>query len=287
MRRRDFVRSGLMTGAALATGSSGAFGETPDLKGNLKHSVCKWCYPDITVAGLASAAATIGMHSVELLDPNECQVVLNAGLTCAMVNAPTREGYGFIEDGFNRPENHEFLVEAYIERINAVGRAGLPNLICFSGNRRGLSDQTGLKNCVAALNEIVPEAEKRGVTLCMELLNSRVDHFDYQADHTDWGLKLVDRIGSDRFKLLYDIYHMQIMEGDIIRTIRDHHDYFAHYHTGGNPGRHEIDDSQELNYRAVAEAILETGFTGYIAQEFIPTRDPLTSLREGVLICDV
>jgi hydroxypyruvate isomerase len=287
MRRRAFIKAGLASTAAAVTHDVLAFPVREELKGNINHSVCKWCYPELTVEQLAVAAAMIGMQSVELLGPKDWGSVQAEGLTCAMVNAPSIEGHAFIEDGFNDPANHVWLIPAYLKLIRQVAEAGLPNLICFSGNRRGLSDQTGLEHCVAGLQEIVPLAEELGVTLCMELLNSRVDHIDYQADHTEWGLKIVDRIGSDRFKLLYDIYHMQIMEGDIIRTIRDHHAYIAHYHTGGNPGRNEIDDSQELNYRAIAEAILETGFTGYIAQEFIPTRTPVTSLLEGVLICDV
>jgi hydroxypyruvate isomerase len=258
-----------------------------ELKGNIKHSVCKWCYPDLTVQELAQGAADIGLKSVELLGPEDWPAVREAGLICAMANPPVPDGKNMLTDGFNQKVNHDWLIPGYQERIVQVAEAGFPNLICFSGNRRGMSDEVGLQNCLEGLSQIVRTAEQHGVTICMELLNSRIDHIDYQCDHTEWGLRMVDMVGSDRFKLLYDIYHMQIMEGDIIRTIRDHHEYIAHYHTGGNPGRNEIDSTQELNYRAIVEAILETSFEGYIAQEFIPTRDPLTSLREAVLICDV
>ncbi len=203
-----------------------------------------------------------------------------------MANPP-----GEIDDklvrGFNTLEHHSWLVPEYLEQIPKVANAAYPNLICFSGNRMGLDDEEGLENCVVGLQKIVPAAERAGITICMELLNSRVSHPDHQCDRTAWGVELVDRLGSDNFKLLYDIYHMQIMEGDVIRTIRDNHEYIAHYHTAGNPGRNEIDDSQELNYKAIVEAIVDTGFDGFIAQEFIPLNDPLESLREAVEICDV
>jgi hydroxypyruvate isomerase len=179
------------------------------------------------------------------------------------------------------------MVPGMVERVRACADAGLPNVICFSGNRGGMGDEQGLENCTVALKQIVGEAEKRKVTVCMELLNSKVNHKDYMCDHSSWGIQLVDRVGSERFKLLYDIYHMQIMEGDVIRTIRDRSAYFAHFHTGGVPGRHEIDATQELNYPAIARAIKATGFRGYVAQEFIPVRDPLTSLAEAVGICTV
>jgi hydroxypyruvate isomerase len=174
-----------------------------------------------------------------------------------------------------------------IARIGECAAAGIPNVIVFSGHRRGLDDEAGLAHCAVGLKQIVGEAERRGVTVVMELLNSRIYHPDYMCDRTPWGVELVRRVGSEHFKLLFDIYHMQIMEGDVIRTIREHHACIGHYHTGGNPGRHEIDDSQELNYRAIARAIAATGFRGFVAQEFIPTRDPLASLREAVAICSV
>jgi hydroxypyruvate isomerase len=179
------------------------------------------------------------------------------------------------------------MVPGMIERIKECASAGMPNVILFSGNRQGMSDEEGLENCVIGVKQIVGEAEKRGVTVCIELLNSKVNHKDYMCDRTPWGVELVKRVGSERFKLLYDIYHMQIMEGDVIRTIRDNAKYLGHYHTGGNPGRHEIDETQELNYNAIAQAIADTGYDGYFAHEFIPERDPMTSLRQAVEICKV
>ncbi len=252
-------------------------------KGRIKHSVCKWCYPNLSVEELAAIGAQIGLQSIELLDPQDWPIVKKYGLTCAMGNGPSR-----IPDGFNRRENHEWLVPQFKKRIEEAAEAGIPNVICFSGNRKGMDDEEGLENCVLGLKQILPTAEKYGVTICMELLNSKIDHPDYMCDHTAWGVQLVKRIGSERFKLLYDIYHMQIMEGDVIRTIRENIDYIAHFHTAGVPGRHEIDDSQELYYPAIMRAIADAGFQGFVAQEFIPTRpDPIESLRHAIAICDV
>jgi hydroxypyruvate isomerase len=248
----------------------------------MRHSVSKWCFPTISLPDLAMAARTMRIESIELLEPDEWPVIERAGLTCAMARGPDS-----IADSFNRRENHAKLVPAFHERLAACARAGLPNLICFSGNRNGLGDEQGLEICAEALKQIVGVAEKEKVTLCMELLNSKVDHPDYQCDHTAWGVELCRRVGSERFKLLYDIYHMQIMEGDVIRTIQENHRFIAHYHTGGNPGRGEIDDTQELNYPAIMRAIAATGYTGFIGQEFIPKREPMRSLREAVALCTV
>ncbi len=250
--------------------------------GSFSHSVCRWCYQKIPLDDLAREAKRIGLESVELLEPAEWPVVQKHGLTCAMAMGVTR-----IPEGLNRIEHHAVMVPGMIERIGACADAGLPNVICFSGSRGGMDDEQGLANCAVALKQIVGEAEKRRVTVCMELLNSKVDHHDYMCDHTAWGVELVKRVGSDRFKLLYDIYHMQIMEGDVVRTIRDNHPYIAHYHTGGVPGRHEIDQTQELNYTMIARAIKDVGHRGYVAQEFIPVRDPMRSLAEAVAICTV
>lgn len=247
-----------------------------------QHSACKWCYHDIQLEDLASAGREFGLQSIELLDPKDWPVVQRHGLTCAMANGTTT-----IPHGFNRLENHAKFVPTMIERINECADAGLPNVIVFSGNRDGMSDEQGLENCAVGLKQIVGQAEKRGITVCMELLNSKVNHKDYMCDRTPWGVELVKRVGSARFKLLYDIYHMQIMEGDVIRTIQDNHQYIGHYHTGGNPGRHEIDETQELFYPAIMRAIKATGFTGFVAQEFIPIHDPLTSLRAAVKLCSV
>lgn len=296
MERRQFVKTGLTAGTtALAAVTAGPLvdlkpGEREGplrLRGNINHSVCKWCYPDMSVEELAIAGKAMGLQSVELLGPEDWPAIEKHGLTCAMAYGPAAEGKNRLTDGFNRIENHEWLVPGFQERIKEVAEAGYPNVICFSGNRAGLDDATGLENCAEGLRHLVPVAEEYGVTICMELLNSKVNHPDYQCDHTAWGVELCKRLGSDRFKLLYDIYHMQIMEGDVIRTIRDHADYIGHYHTGGNPGRHEIDDSQELNYPAIMRAIVETGYTGFVGQEFVPARSPLISLREALVICDV
>ncbi len=250
--------------------------------GSFQHSVCRWCYEKISVEDLAQAAKRIGLASVELLDPVDWPVVQRHGLTCAMANGTTK-----IPDGLNRLENHAAMVPSMVERIKACADAGLPNVICFSGNRNGMDDELGLEHCAIALKQIAGEAEKRRITVCMELLNSKVNHKDYMCDHTVWGVELVKRVGSERFKLLYDIYHMQIMEGDVVRTITDNHEYIAHYHTGGVPGRHEIDSTQELNYAMISRAIKATGHRGFVAQEFIPVRDPFTSLAEAVAICTV
>jgi hydroxypyruvate isomerase len=254
------------------------------LKGRIHHSVCQWCYDKIPLDDLCAAAARMGLQSVELLKVEDFPVLRKHGLACAMVTGVP----GMITHGLNQPENHDKMAEFFAEVIPQTAEAGFPNVICFSGNRRGLSDEEGIEHCVAGLRRILPVAEKYKVTLCMELLNSKLDHPDYMCDRTAWGVELAKRAGSERFKLLYDVYHMQIMEGDVINTIRANRDYIGHYHVGGVPGRGEIDETQELFYPAIMRAILDTGYQGYVAQEFIPTRaDPLQSLRQGVLICDV
>ena len=262
-------------------------------KGSINHSVCKWCYPKIPLDDLCIAGKEFGLTSVELIAPEDFPTLKKHGLTCAMTTFPTIAGpdgrkLGTIENAFNRTEHHDLLVQAYEPYINAVADAGFKHLICFSGNRGGMDEETGLANCAAGLKRILPLAEKRGVTLAMELLNSRVNHKDYMCDRTAWGVELCKRIGSERFKLLYDIYHMQIMEGDVIAHIREKNKYFAHYHTGGVPGRHEIDETQELNYPVIMRAIEETGFKGHVAQEFIPAKtDVIASLKAAVAICDI
>ncbi|GAC1648334.1 MAG: TIM barrel protein [Gemmatimonadaceae bacterium] len=295
MKRRRFVATGLAAGATLFGGpgaagagaltlAPGAQERSGRMGSAVGYSVCRWCYKELTVDELAAAAKRLGLQSVELLDPEDWPAVVRQGLICAMVNAPGDPRLR-ITDGFNDPTHHPRLIPAYEEYIRRVADAGFPNLICFSGNRRGLTDEQGIENCARGLSALMPSAERFGITLCMELLNSKVDHLDYHCDHTAWGVALVARVGSPRFKLLYDIYHMQIMEGNVIATIRSNHQHIAHYHTGGVPGRHEIDGTQELNYAAVLRAIRDTGFAGYVAQEFVPTRDPLTSLAEAVSIC--
>jgi len=277
---------GLMAGipSALVAGSAQAEGQEPpaNLKGRLKQSVCRWCYGAMPLEDLSRNAAAMGIRSVELLGPNDWPIVKKHGLTCAMANGPSG-----IVDGWNRLQDHDRLVQESERLLPLVKEAGLPNMIVFSGNRRGLSDAEGLQNCAKGLKRIMPLAEQLGVTVCMELLNSKRDHRDYQCDHTPWGVELVKRVGSERFKLLYDIYHMQIMEGDVIDTIQRNIQYLAHFHTGGVPGRNEIDATQELNYARIAQAIVDTGFQGYLAHEFIPKRDPMTSLQQAVRLCDV
>lgn len=252
--------------------------------GRINHSVCRWCYPDIPLDDLCREARAMGITAIDLVGPAEWPVLKRHGLYAAM---PHGAGMG-IENGFNDPSLHDQLVESYAALIPQVAEAGYDKLICFSGNRRGLDDEQGLRNCAAGLKRLMPLAEQHGVTLVMELLNSKVDHPDYQCDHTSWGVALCDAVGSDRFKLLYDIYHMQIMEGDIIATIRKYHHYIAHYHTGGVPGRNELDETQELYYPAIMQAIADTGYTGYVAQEFIPKGPaPLASLRDAIRRCHV
>lgn len=269
-------------GVAVAPISSVGRASANVLKSRIKQSVCRWCYKDLSLEQLANGAKKIGLQSVELLSPEEYLVVKEYGLTCAML-----QGTGPIHDCFNRVENHERCVRELKEAIDFAAQEGLPNVICFSGNRDGMDDQEGLENCLAGLKKIVGYAEERNVTICLELLNSKVNHKDYMADRTEWGVRLAKEVASPRFKLLYDIYHMQIMEGDIIRTIEDNHEYIGHYHTGGVPGRNEIDESQELNYSAIVKAILDTGYDGFLGQEFIPIRDPLSSLAEAYEICAV
>jgi len=285
---RKEALKGIAAGAAAVsmTPVTMAYGQTKSkqLKGNINHSVCKWCYSSIPLEDMCVAAKDIGLKSIEIIGPNDWPTVLKHDLTCAMGTATS---IGLVK-GFNDPTLHDQLKKDYLENIPKAADAGMERLICFSGNRNGLDDETGLENCARGLEPVVKAAEKHNIIIAMELLNSKVNHPDYQCDLTPWGVKLVDKVGSDNFKLLYDIYHMQIMEGDIIATIREFKDYITHYHTGGIPGRNEIDETQELYYPAVMRAILETGFTGYVAQEFIPTwDDPLAALKQGVEICDV
>jgi hydroxypyruvate isomerase len=254
------------------------------LRGKINHSVCRWCYNDIPLEELCRAAKKIGLTSIELVGPEEWPTLKKYDLTSAL---PWGAGKG-IAEGFNNPVLHDELIASYEAIIPKAANAGLNQIICFSGNRNGLDDEKGIENCAIGLKRLMPIAEKYKVTLVMELLNSKVNHIDYQCDHTAWGAALCEKVGSERFKLLYDIYHMQIMEGDVIATIQKYNKYIAHYHTGGVPGRNEIDETQELNYKAIMGAIVETGFKGYVAQEFIPKReDKIASLQQGVKICDI
>lgn len=250
-----------------------------------KHSVCRWPYGSKSLEELCEFALEIGIESIELLNPPEIETVQKYGLTCAMANQVPLN----LTEGFNNPELHEQLQKEYFDLIPKIADLGITNIICFSGNRfEGLTEEQGIENCAVGLEPIVKKGAEYNLKIVMELLNSKVDHGGYQCDHTSWGVALCEKLGLDNFKLLYDIYHMQIMEGDVIRTIRDNIDYIAHFHTGGVPGRNEIDESQELNYKAIMEAISETGFDGFVAQEFIPkNEDVFASLKQGVEICTV
>ena len=286
MERREML---VVLGAASAAQMLG--GVTPMMAesivpaagaGRLKQSVCRWCYQSIPLDTLCKDVSAMGFKAIDLLSENEWATLKPYGLTCAVSNGPST-----IPIGFNRLDQHDRLVAESERLLPLVAAAGIPQMIVFSGNRAGMSDAEGLANCAVGLKRIMPAAERAGVTVIMELLNSKVDHHDYMCDHTAWGVELVKRVGSPRFKLLYDVYHMQIMEGDVIRTIRDNFAYINHYHTGGVPGRHEIDDAQELNYPRIMRALAELGFTGYVAQEFIPVRDPMVSLKEAYTLCNV
>jgi hydroxypyruvate isomerase len=286
MQRRDVLRAfGAAAAAHVLAPVARAAGVNDSRRaaGRLKHSVSRWCYGKIPIDDLCEAAKGIGYRSVELLDESDWRVPARHGLVCAMAN-----GFGTIPVGFNRLDQHDKLVADAERMIPRAAAAGVPNIVCFSGNRAGMSDGEGIANCITGFKRITPVAERHGVTLCLELLNSKVDHKDYQADHTAWGVQVVQGVSSPRLKLLYDIYHMQIMEGDVVATIRANIPHIAHFHTGGVPGRHEIDDTQELNYRRVMQAIADLGFPGFVAQEFVPAREPaLASLRQAFEICDV
>ena len=296
--RRSALKAGAATaifGTVMAAVESNLeAAKAAGLKGNMNHSVCYWCYKKhVKLDAFCKAAKRIGLQSVELLNPPDFPMLKQHDLHCSMVSFPTGKTpqgtkVGGIDKAFNRLEHHDTLLEIYEPHIKASAEAGFRNVICFSGNRDGLDDEQGIKNCAIGLKRLMKLADRHQVTITMELLNSKVNHPDYQCDHTAWGVELCKQVGSERFKLLYDIYHMQIMEGDVIATIGKYKDYISHYHTGGVPGRAEIDDTQELYYPAICRAIVETGYQGFIAQEFIPKRkDKLASLKQGVEICDV
>ena len=279
--RREIL---VLAGAAAAVGAAGAETGRIVRKGQLKQSACRWCYKDIALPDLCKAVKEMGLTALDLVDEAEWPILADHGLVCSM---GWKTSPGGIPDGLNDPKNHDAIVNGLLAALPRAKKAGVPNLIAFFGNRKGMSDDDAIKNCVTGLNRVKKAAEEHGLNICVELLNSKVDHKDYQGDRTSFGVEVVRRVDSPRVKLLYDIYHMQIMEGDVIRTIRENIQYIGHFHTGGVPGRHELDDTQELNWRTVAKTIADTGFTGYVAHEFVPTRDPLTSLREAVALCDV
>jgi hydroxypyruvate isomerase len=289
--RREALKYLALSSIAMSAGSSLALAETGKtnykLKGNINHSVCPWAYNSLTLDELCQVVKEIGFNAIDLLAPKDWPTVQKHGIYSSMCYIA---GKVSLTDGFNDKRFHEQLIKDYLEVIPLMKKAGYKNLICFSGSRRGMDDETGLKNCVEGLQKVLPLAEKNNVILHMELLNSKVDHKDYMCDKTAWGVELAKRLDSSNFKLLYDIYHMQIDEGDVIRTIRDNHQYIGHYHTGGVPGRHIIDETQELYYPAIMKAIVETGFTDYVAQEFVPTGsndEKIAQLKKAIQICDV
>lgn len=291
--RRKVIKNIIAGSAALVTGSQALSAYSPHpktenplkFKGNINHSVCRWCYDSIPFEDFCRQVKKIGLGAIDLVAPKDWPLLQQYGLYSSMCYVA---GEVSLTQGFNNPDNHPKLIAQFLEVFPLMVKAGYKDVICFSGSRAGLDNETGWTNCVKGLKEIMPAAEKQGITVHMELLNSRVDHKDYMCDRTTWGVELCKRLGSPNFKLLYDIYHMQIDEGDVIRTIRDNHEYFGHYHTGGVPGRHEIDETQELFYPAIMRAIVATGFKGYVAQEFIPeAKDKIDSLNKAVHICDI
>src|SRR5437773_7643328 len=257
------------------------------LKGNINHSVCQWTYNFLSLDQLCQVVKKIGFNAIDLLAPNDWPTLQKYGIYSSMCYI---SGKVSLTEGFNDKKFHGQLVKEYFEVIPLMVKAGYKNVICFSGSRNGMDDETGLKNCMEGIKQFIGLAEKNNVIVHMELLNSKVDHKDYMCDKTPWGVELARRIGSPNFKLLYDIYHMQIDEGDVIRTIRENHKYIGHYHTGGVPGRRIIDETQELYYPAIMKAIVETGFTDYVAQEFVPTgtnEEKIEQLKRAISICDV
>jgi hydroxypyruvate isomerase len=284
MDRRSALK--LLGVAALVPQAEGWATRSPRFsEGRLKQSVSRWPYRQIALPDFARAAAGMGLAGIDLLNPEDWDPVRQAGLVCSMGYPTARRD--FIATGFNDRANHAVLLRELERTIPLAARHAVANVITMFGNRRGRSDAEAIDNCIAGLNAIKALAEEQRVTICVELLNSKVDHADYQGDHTAFGAAVMKGVASTRVKLLYDIYHMQIMEGDVIRTIRDNAAFIGHFHTGGVPGRHELDGTQELNWHAIASAIADTGFQGFVAHEFVPTRDPLTSLRQAVKLCSV
>ncbi len=289
-RRQALAASAATVAAGLAARPSAAGASPAETRvvknGRLKQSVCRWPYQSIPLPDFCQAVADMGLTAIDLLQPNEWEVAKAHGLTCSMAYAGP--AVSSIPRGLNNPANHDAMVQDFQTNIPLAAKLGLPNVITFFGNvQPGMSEAQAISNCVAGLNRMKGIAQDHGVTICVELLNSKVDHHGYQGDHTAFGAQVIQAVGSPRVKLLYDIYHMQIMEGDVIRTIRQHLSDIAHLHTGGVPGRHEIDDTQELNWIGISRALVESGYQGFMAHEFVPTRDPLTSLREAVALCDV
>lgn len=292
MKRRKLIQSLGLGTAGLVFSREGfaaeqLWSEVP-LKGSINHSVCSWTYNFLPLEEMCKMVKQLGFAAIDLLAPKDWPVIQKNGIYCSMCYTA---GKISLTEGWNNKNNHAWLIKDFEEAIPLVAKAGYKNLICFSGNRNGMDDETGMNNCAEGLKKIISLAEKNNVIIQMELFNSKVDHKDYMCDKSKWGVELCKKIGSENFKLLYDIYHMQINEGDVIRTIQDNHQYFGHYHTAGVPGRHEIDESQELFYPAIMRAIVATGFKDYVAQEFIPTgktnEEKIKALKKAIKICDV
>lgn len=294
MERRKLIKGMLLSGTAVMAAPAASLQscaatipKKEALKGTINHSVCQWTYNFLSLDELCQTVKNIGFAAIDLVGPKGWPTLKKYGVDSSMCNGAEIS----LTEGWNNKQYHQQLIKNYTEYIDLVAAAGYKNLICFSGNRRGMDDETGLKNSAEGLKQIMSQAEKRGVIVTMELLNSKIDHKDYMCDHSKWGVELCKQVGSPNFKLLYDIYHMQIDEGDVIRTIQNNHQYFGHYHTAGVPGRHEINESQELFYPAIMRAIAATGFKGYVAQEFIPTGKDnaakIASLKDAVQRCDV
>ncbi len=283
--RRDALIGSLTATVALHSRWTAAADGASTTK--MRQSVCRGPFQKIPLEEFCEICKSLGIESIELLEPSDYAIVKKCGLECAVGRFVTDKlPESHINCGWNRPEFHEVLIPGYEELIRKTADAGFGKVICFSGTRKGMDDATGIENCVAGLSKLMPLCDRLGVTMVMELLNSKVNHADYMGDNTRFGVALCERIDHPRFRILYDIYHMQIMEGNLCATIRDHHKWFAHYHTAGVPGRHEIDESQEINYPAVIKAILDTGYRDFIAQEFSPTRkDKIASLKQAVEIC--
>ena len=292
--RRGVLRAGAMALAAAAGAAVPSVGRAAKAsasgrvvtKGHIRQTVLTWCFEPMDVETLARHAAAMGLVGLENVPPKDWPILKRYGL----INAMT-VGHLYV-DGMNHKENHAMCIAKLTECIEANAAAGFPNVITFSGMRRGMPDDAGLDNTVLGLKQVIGLAERKKVNLCLEVLNSRVatnmkGHPDYMCDKVEWAAEVCKRIGSPRMKILFDIYHVQIMEGDIITRIRQYHPYIGHYHMAGVPGRNEMDETQELNYPAILRAILATGYKGCVGQEFIPTRDPVQSLRESARMCDV
>lgn len=289
INRRTALKK-VATGAAAIAGTNAVakhLGDTPatlDLKRNIHHSACRWCYRNVELDELCRRGKLVGLEAIDLVKFDQLPTLKKHGLAASLLDGVP----GGIGNGLNRYENHDAIVSFFEDAAPRAQKEGVKRIIVFSGNRNGMDDQTGMGVCKDGLQRIMPIAEKHGIQVVMELLNSKRNHPDYMCDHTHWGVELCEQVGSDNFKLLYDIFHMQIMDGDVIETIKQFYPYFGHYHTGGVPGRHEIDETQELNYPAIMRAILDTGYDGYVAQEFIPTwEDPIAALAHGIRTCDV